>query len=711
MIDLVDHKYDFKLWSQLLQFRRRIHGIDGVLSIWRGLAERKIALPSSGRWASVLWQGFIDAAVCNEELLGELIAYCKANSGNPGTIWHLFYETIIIAFLKKDPPRAYELHRQLKNWCPLLPNRLARTIRATPSNKGTLTVLRKIYQESAVRNLYSVVVPLLCSRRKYAAAYDWHKCLIDHGDLPTSTTDVQPLLHHLPRIGDPAQLGRVTQDLQAAGVRFQESTKPVITIQSLTSRETMNRFLGEVFSVSEKPLNDSFCARLFATKAFPVEVILRGMRMLGAIAIGPLSMRELAVREGSPENILRRIEEMGTLRLSIGSSKFSRLIRQFAMDNEQELLHDLLTSDQHPDVVEDRTLQEAFLGSYLATDNVRQVRKTLVVLTAFTRHPKALEYNLLLRSHLARRNVPAIKQVFHEMTNRDIRISDHSSRNLVQKFLRTRNRSKRPVSRPYRLDELNLTTRMLLSTLQSGGTLNPEVWREIFRRFGMTRRLDDLERLALWLASFYSSRAENAARLKYAPSRVVVAKTSYSAALQDIPEETLTRNPAHPLRILFPPAFQKAIVEWSFVGAWRRPNRDEYTLLDVSRGDKRALETRPWIRGLRLIKMLADKGVYVQMSAIWKAFLHRLICLYGGGRTSRIRTRLLRKHNRVPLSTMVREAEQMWNVTLSDQNGQWLGLGRPRKGSVSVRYHAPRRDTSPEEGVTERYQLESGMGG
>ena len=691
LVDHADYMHDPRLWSRLLQFRRRIHGIEGVKAIWKGLHKRKIVVPSNGPEADTLWRGFLDAAMGNHQMLDELLDYSETLFKEHGRVWTCFYETVITHLLRTDTSRAYLVHRRLKDWCPLPQDYLARITRSWSGTAGSLNILARIYRESSVRDLYAVIVPLLCERGRYHDAYRWHRFLIQHGDVPASMAPAQSLLWYMARWGDSLQLEAVTKSLRVAGGQFPGSAEKDIRSDPIFSREEMNKKFGKLFFISEKPFNDSFWARLFATQAFSVDVIINGLRILGINEIGPLCLRELAVREGNPDSVLQRIEQMSKSGISIGSSKFSKLVKQFASDKENELLEELLASDQHPDVLEDRDLQEALLASYLEANDMRQVRKTLAILTAFKGDPKTLEYNLILRAHLRQRNRFAVEHVLHDMDDANVTLTSKSSRALMRYLLRPRNMGKNPVVIPRMQDDLGLTVRVLLGVLHSGGALNPKIWGEIFRRLGMAGRLDELERLALWLACFYNS---SGAKHQYAPWGATLASSFKSAALAYVPEDVQSNHATHPLRIIFSSALQKSIIAWYFKSEPKDSNNSD--------GQFSVSGFKPWTRGLRLLRMLAERGVYVQKTHIRQAFIKRLIILYGPGRSSRSLNRRLPQSNLIPMRTMIRDAEEVLGSTLFNGKKRWWDHLRPRETRTN-RHTRPKlyRDTNPSSSLRE----------
>ncbi|KAI9823036.1 MAG: hypothetical protein M1832_002690 [Thelocarpon impressellum] len=525
------------------------------------------------------------------------------------------------------------------------------------------------------------------------------------GDVPGSSKVVEPLMYHLALYGDQNRLKRLTRRLVDAGVSFTASTSKIFRDNPVISREIMNRILGETFSISPKPFNDAFCARLFATKALSVSLIVTGMQVLGVDAIGPLSTRELAVREGRPETIRERIDQMRAAGISIGSSRFSRLVEKFAVENEAHLLEQLLASDQHPETLEDQQLQESLLASHMAAQNWRKMKTSLIIQTAFSKQPHIERWNLLLRGHLALRRLNAARQTLDEMLVGGIPVSAISCKALLQSVLRPRNPGKRPVSCAphHQEDDLSTIINMLMGIVQSGRSLPPTSWKEIFLRLGQTGRLDELERLAIWLAAFYSPQTAEAAYARFSPHRTLP-RTRLPSATPSVPKTLSPSHPSHPLRQLFPANFHRAVIAWGFLSPPASLSTTT-TLTSPSHPSPLTTTSPPWTRGLRLLATLRSYGVAIRTPVLRKAFQQRLLVLFGPGTSSRPANRLARARNAVPMHVMVADARDMWGDDILD------GLELPGVDGELTRAVAGGGGAEREEGMIGGEETVEGKGG
>ncbi|KAJ9659086.1 hypothetical protein H2201_007488 [Coniosporium apollinis] len=663
LVDQPKRRENFELWVVLLQFRQRIHGDDGVHDIWDGLRARKIDVPTDGTNADVLWGAFLS----HPRLKVPTIEYAADLRRREGRAYGPLYATIVGQALRSNPENAFAWHKRLVTAGLVDPGALRRVAGAATHSRASLKAFRLIYLESKDRNVYDSLITALCQREQYDAAIRWHQFLIRNNDRPSKALETE----HSPSPNsgghDPIQVGHNTQPESHPAASLVLPTDDKDASTGRFSREMMNRLLGIAHAVAPKQINDVLCARLFATSAFPVEAVISGLRMFGVEALGPLALRELAARVDNPYVIVRKIEHLKQAGISIGQTVFSRAVYKFAQEGRADMLSDLLATDQHPDVLEDRAKQKELLSAYLAAEDWQQVHRTLAILTIFHADPQTESWNILLRSYSRLQELAKLNSILEDMRINRIQITEQSLNSLHHHTLRLRSRSKRPITKwVHSFDDLRLMTNIWRSVLESGGQLPPWRWREILRRFGMTGRLSELRSLMLWLAAWYSPATAAAMRSKYARTAALppagAEKPSSSASdftshpVFPIDASLLpTSHPNHPLRQIFRPVLQSAIVEWGF----------KTLALQPPAGTKSAKSSTPapahhWYFGLRSLQLLRERGVHVDPSTVRKAVQLRLWILYGPGRSNRLANRVARQRNPYTLEQFVGFVNEFW---------------------------------------------------
>ena len=664
LVDTPGYGTDFELWLELARFRQRQHGLEGLVAIWKEISRRGLQLPCHGPIAYELWNSLLQLGFEFREILKEIEVYAKKQQESSGIYWPETYFTIVRHHLKTKPQYAYQAHAHLHEHSPPSRKQLKEIFRDIATNDATLGYFRPIYIELGIRGMYDTIVPHLCTLGNYTAALKWHKILLREHDLPSNASVSQPLLHYMALYGKKEHLVKITKGMVNAGVSFPEQHR--YNSSPFISRELMNRQLGETYGVAPKIFSDDFCARLFATKMFTVDIVISGLRVLGVEAIGPLSLRELGSRESSkPSAICGRIDQLKDAGISMGSSTFSTLIRRLALEDKRTLLNNVLTCDLHPDTFDDRNLQESLLVSYQQAGDKRQIERTLAILTMNSPNSSLAteHWNLLLRAYLTLRDLKGIQRTLGAIRELHLMITPRTS-----SYVRVCMLSRRPVGKlPYSTDDIPLVINIWREVLHSGGVVPPTAWREILKRLGMSGQLKEFEALSLWLANWYSGSASRVSRFNLASAKM--RQKGMSTAL--VPVGLSPRHPLNPLRVLFPRVMQQAIISWGFQhGFHDRIPRDHLA--------SRPTGKQSWTWGMRLLQKLRQRGVLIESPAVAKICRQRLISLFGPGLSNRKRNRRVQQVNTKHLGHYLDQIRGIWGADLLSRYprlpiGSWYG--------------------------------------
>ncbi|TKA78748.1 hypothetical protein B0A49_04699 [Cryomyces minteri] len=686
LVDKLETKNDLELWHHLLEFRKRLDGTEGIRDIWSGMKRRNVDLPISGTHANYMWETFLTAGFEQTDLLESVYKYAVDLRHRKDDVYEPLYESIVGHMLRTKSPHTYGWHRRMLDQYPPREGYVKRLAKGAAHSKNSPGVFKRIYLESDERDVYDTLIISLCDRGAFHEARQWHKYLIKHDDPPSAAMAPKLTMKHIalgyhrqppvPR-HDNAPTINTTARLELRNKRF--------------SREMMSGVVGESHGVAPKELDDAFCARLFATKALSIDFVIRGLGMFGVESIGPMAMRELAGRAQTSALIFSKITALEEAGISIGQSVFSRAVKRAAQGGRTEVLHYLLHSDQHPDVFEDRTLQEELLHKSIAIKDWQQVHRTLVVLTVFHSDPDKEAWNLLLQSHIQQPDWETLVQVLEDMRMHGINANRKSLSALHAHCLRLRQPGKRPQSVAVHQDDLRLVTNVFLAHLQAGRELHPLRWREVLRRFGMSGRFEELERLSLWLAAWYSPSTALERRLRAVTAYGVPPNPRDTASyrLKSLPSS----HSDHPLRQIFDPSFQRAVVAWGFKtsvpsSAFSKSLKPPQRVFDSQ--DQAPTASEPWARGLALLAKLKHFGVLVQTSTVRKVVKQRLLMLYGPVRSSFRDNVNARAANPYTLEQMVRHAEALWSGTLFQLDPALLAPGTGSRADLLAALFGPR---------------------
>jgi hypothetical protein len=630
LLDRHGYNEDLKLWACLFEYRKRIHGLQGVLTFWSAIQKRNLHLPTKGHLAEKFWPEFLALGFQDRDILEEVCVYADRLLDETGERWSRLYVSIIEHFLinwqgdhaRRWHERLFRLH--------LPGSRLfAEMCRYVEFRNGDIEALRRIYTLNKHRNVYSRVVPLLCQREDFKGALNWHFFFLRNGDLPRSSRMVEPLVHFL-AIYDRPNARRVMRSLVDAGVSFASTLSNELENNTKISREMMNLVHGETFNISVKKYNDTLGARWFATRWVPLDVAINAVHALGIQEIGPLSLQAIALRDPDAKAVVIRITQLRDLGISIGSSMFARAVEHFAKNREFELLNSLLSSDQHPEELEDGKLQESLLETYARAKDWTQYRRTLALRSLVSKSPEIEKSNIVLRYHVTRGSKGAVMDILTDMQVAGIPVTSKSIAHIIRCSLRPRRTGHRPMTQKGMWNraidkngnDTNVVIAILKRLMKSGSFVPILHWREIIRRLGMAGRFNDLQQLCRELAAWYNP-AE--------PSSI----WPPHHRRYRIPAQVSTSHHLHPLRMLFNVPLQKAIVEWGFIHNLKHRKLD---LEEFRQGKVPAIRTNslPIVTsGITLLKQLSQHGVHIDGKCVRSAIFNRLITYYGPGRSNR----------------------------------------------------------------------------
>lgn len=695
LVDEPDRRQDFALWEELLRYRQRHYGDQGVIDIWKGLLLRKedVELPTEGYYGDILWQSFVDVGLRRETFLYELYEYARDHWESSGKRWRNFYESIVGGYFAKGrPTKAIKWHKLLKDIHLSHPNEILHVFRQASSTRGGLAAFRDICRNTPGHKIYSSVVPTLYKRNRLQDTITMHKFLVGRDDATTKREDVHPLLDYVRQHWDKQENEEFHTQLRAADILKGSSHSPGKQVESETSTTEPP---GETEETEHKHFQDGFGARLFATRALTFELILSGLRMFNVGDIGPLSLREMALRAENAKDVSNKIDQLQEAGISIGDSVFSRVVKKLARANDDRLLQDMLHNDQHPDVLEDWRIQESLLASYSLTGDWRQFDRTIAVLKTISEEDSGC-FNLLFRNAINVGNRAGAVRLVEQMREHNVPLTYKSQQWMFEKLIKRRRRGQHPAKRVDSFDDISYLFGIWQYVVQTGGHVPPYAWREGLKRLGMTDRWDELEKLCLWLAHWYSPVSET--------SRTMGFKRPLSKPARNDGHVLHPSNQHSPLRAIFTPVFLEALVAWGFKMRVSPDHQGRPYLNPYSESGETLI---PWMRGIILLRKLRDRGILVHRQLVSKACRQRLAVLYGEYRFSnRPINRILREENPWTLEEVLVDIRAAWGKPLFIMGEDWdrYRLVNPQHSPSRVKRYQEEDNELAERRLTRRFR-------
>ncbi|OOF98268.1 hypothetical protein ASPCADRAFT_205523 [Aspergillus carbonarius ITEM 5010] len=660
LVDDPVYRNDFALWEELLRYRQRHYGDKGTLDIWEGLTARVdgVQLPVHGEAADFFWQSFVDVGLRRDVMLNEVANYALALWNTTGKRWDKLYERVIGGFIDRGmAQQAVKWHRRLQHPHLTHPNDILHIFRpditlrqqsrvaglmesGRRAKSPTLWAFRSICRMTQGHQIYIPVMSTLLRSGHSSDMLSMHRFLTQRDDHPHSFADLEPLLETTKEYG-PWELYQELYSYSSQQFPGKLDETEEIELHSRTQAP-------EEVSHDERPIKDGFGARIFATEALNFDTILSGLKMFNVPALGPQSLREMALRARGSQDILSKIRQLDRAGISLGNSVFARLLRKLASENRDIVLSDLIHCDEHPDALEDAYVQESLLISQYLSQDWRGYNMTLAVLNEVSEEGPDL-FNIHFRKHLAAGEWALASKLVDEMALRKKRLTKQSIDLMVKHLLTPRRPGVGPIKGQGRSEAVEVTFlfRILRRVVPLGAFASPDIWVEMIKRLGMMNCWDEVRTCCLWLARHYSSDSGT----KNGPLEII----SPSTTLDSTHDTLVHRHGNSMLEAIFNKHMQAALVDWGFRMRVSF-KRDDYNPFGVN-GERLV----PWVRGLVLLRELEQNGVQLWVRWISRACRHRLAVLYGRPRRSnRHMSRMLRQENPYSADRVLKDINCAW---------------------------------------------------
>lgn len=644
LVEYNNYASDSELWLELVVYRRRQFGGKGLKALWKAIEARNVAIPTEGATANYLWSTFVQMGL-HHGMLASVVDYAIRLQHKTGSHWRELYSTIIRFKISRDQFRTYEWHSKLYKRFPPTAEEFMLLFDLVHQQAGRsaskMLKLQGIYKDLPSFKLYENIITRLYKNEDFEAAASWHNILIMKKDVPAELSLYRPLFRHMVLYGDRKLLGYMVDRMVEARIPVPTFIKHTLPV-SPASQEVIDQRLAEAHGIKPKMIGDEFCARLIATVWFSIGAVIKLLCILGVDTLGSTSLREIVVRADSdPNAVVASINQLEAAGIALGRTTYCSLVKRLAVEGNDRLLENIIQCDLHPETFDDKSLQERLLEDYYRKGDQLQIDRTLAILTANTKgaHSEAsIIWNVHFRLQLKQKDIKAVNRTLELMYASRITVEQESSSYVASLFTH-RTLSKRP----HFIYDIPVITNIWQNILRSGGVVPAIAWIEILRRLGMRGQLDEYEKLALWLAKYYSCSPGGPSLGMFPGSRSM--SKHLMRRLVNAPSQLDPAHRSHPLCLLFPPRVQQAIVTWGFQHA--RPGYKD------------------WRWGLHLLLKLKLFRVHVLRSTVAEACKLRLRALFAAtGQSNRLMNRRLKAQNGHMLKYYVQEMEKIGGPSL-----------------------------------------------
>lgn len=667
LVDKLEHRGDLALWSCLLDYQTRIHGVQGPRKVWRAIWGRKSIYDIESPLAPVFWQTILDAAIRSDDpkFLQDVYIYSEWMHETHQVKWPHLYSTIMTHLLKSHQHHlALQWHLRLSpTFYPGLEEfaEILKRFATEPKFYRTFT-LQSLYIMSPNRQLYDKLVPYLYTRGQSAFAIAWRDVCLQYDDVPLSPVLVRPFLRYLKgyfpkRSLHPKEAAAISLDHTFAEDEGEKAPD--------LDREFTNRVDGATFGISVKNYNDELGAKWFASSWISLDTAIAGVATLGIEQIGPLSLQSIALRESTSEGVSKRINQLQENGITVVPSNYLRILQYFVKIQDDELLFDLLQSDFHPDVFDDPLVLAQALESTMASDDWRTYRLLLTARVIILRQTARETANSILHTYFLNLDQQGLFRVLDDMRIMNIGI-DREQAAAIFELLGFKVRVHR--FKPDSIEMTGFYLRICLRLVSMEIPVPVACWKQIVTSLGKQGCLDDMESLCLELASLFTS-SPPSSRPGFMPVHLDDIPEPMKQPLAGVenllgvyvPGDLPMSVGLHPLRQIFDETMINGIVRWAFVATLSGTGSARPAALINNHNLQRPADFHCG-RAVRLLRMLRDRGVFFRKSWVVKAVTNRLVDLYGTAVHTKAVQHRSRANNIMSLAEMKALLDQAWGV-------------------------------------------------
>ena len=686
-------RHILKLYREQLRVLKETNDRDGIMQLWGELKSRKAYISPTNTHGNLLWQELLKSSLISPVVLRELWEYALNLKHLTGLQYSGLYETIVAYFLLNGRAQmAYEWHKTIKADYDISKSSFSSILSQIAFRPGILSrqsneMLQLIYKESDQHDVYDLIVPSICASTNYKRAFRWHKLLLKSEDFPTPTVAKNPQILAMlaGRLGVESPSKSTHHDPDDTKVSLEGSQEeddisdqhPLFMI-----KEAMSRELGNVHGVAEKHVSDDFCARLFATTLFPINIAISGLGFIGVKTLGPTAVRELAVRCLNGEEFLKSLHTLEEAKISLRPCVYSNLMVKAAYEDE-ELFESMVVNDHHPDNFEDLKLQQELLHSYIASKDWLQAHRALTVLAILRpvqTNPSSANngiWNFVLKLSTAPARDLSMKHLLNQLLVNKEPVNNTGLKSIGRKYLKP-HLHRRPdlslseVGSLHGMDplDMSLVLNVFLRIQTKFRPLPPLVWTDIIQRLGMLGRFQELARLSLWLTASYPREMENPnynqpqisspASLE-SESSIPGVRSQRPMELEDeqtrmegsIAEPSEPSEPMGALDFIFSIDTQFSIVAWGFLGQLPRAKDRIFSYSSDWFSNRTSPDCELWACGIKLLRLLQENGAPIYTDRVRQIVTERLWMLFGTMKFTRWENRYARLKNPHSLTHMI----------------------------------------------------------
>lgn len=362
-----------------------------------------------------------------------------------------------------------------------------------------------VYAELGYPVMRSSLVPRMLENGKMEDALFTHWHLLRQGDGPSIFADIQAFLIYFAETDQSPET--FLAQMRAAGYRFESQGRRLYD-------DHRQRTLGpdcQLFSEGSaaplkesKNVSDGFAAKAFATRGLPFEFLMNSLQAFGLVEIGPQTLRTIGVAAKDLDTLRDRLKMLSDSGIDTGGSAYARVVHRLCDQRSHFMLTQVLHTDMHHDVFEDRELQQRLLTNNLQKSNWPEVNLLLTIMNQGNLHQlRPIAANSFLQAFM--HGETQWRAYAHALTQLATQSTVETQFRIVNKMIEgMRTDRVRRVSRSERRKKAEQVAALMQHACIVGCHFEPFHWRHLLSRLGSTGTVGQVLDLLAWLVQHTS---------------------------------------------------------------------------------------------------------------------------------------------------------------------------------------------------------------
>ncbi|KAI9155270.1 hypothetical protein HJFPF1_07851 [Paramyrothecium foliicola] len=413
---------EIRYWERRLLKAQAKDGADGVWNLFKLLKRRRSSHILVHPQADSLRDKLVSSLIDNETQLAKLLDIAKELRKAEQFTWPHLYAKIIHSFLSRaEYSKALAWHGQLSpDFLPsadmfgvLLANL------ATRDDTDLQDTLARLYSLQIEHKLYDHIIPVLYGTGRSKQARVWRRRLLNSGDFPLTSKSL-PFVRFLQRYYPNTPLAKEELLIAASAEAHQEHHNDPL-VAEWPQTETYG---------------DSLMAKWLATRWMPIDFAINFVLNLGLRTIGPRSLQSLALREPNAKGVAERIKVLEKRGMDISHQVYCKALVYFARSGDDKLLSSLLDCDIHPNEFDNLRTRQILMAASLRRGDAARAELLRGIGRAITPTAQPSTLNMLLEKELGQGREGSVKRVLRRMKQMNVSMGQTAAKMCLQHALK-----------------------------------------------------------------------------------------------------------------------------------------------------------------------------------------------------------------------------------------------------------------------------------